>query len=318
MHILLMGAGFSRNWGGWLADELTGNLLGQIEGDSELRRLLQTTHAFESVLTDLQNSRNLSTENEERCKILEDAVLSSFKYMNLSFCDPTFRFNKSSDRNMDISRFLARFDSLFTLNQDLLLELHYKPHLDSGPVQVDLPGLCANTCPIEYPIEIDLHQRLKQTFSPRPQSEFELLEGKQKIFKLHGSVDWIQQSGKGLVIIGGNKPDAIQSNPLLQRYYNEFRKALNAGNTRLMVIGYSFQDLHINDLIWTAAEKHGLTMFLVDPRGLGLIQKSMGEAELRTRWTTQDIPLIGVSQRPLFSTFSDDKLEHGKLMRFFK
>jgi len=39
-HILLFGAGFSRNWGGWLADEAFEYLLGHPRIDDGLRVLL--------------------------------------------------------------------------------------------------------------------------------------------------------------------------------------------------------------------------------------------------------------------------------------
>lgn len=39
-HILLTGAGFTRNWGGWLAKELEGDLLARLAQDRELRDLL--------------------------------------------------------------------------------------------------------------------------------------------------------------------------------------------------------------------------------------------------------------------------------------
>src|SRR4051794_7608157 len=38
-HILLLGAGFSRNYGGWLADELTADLMGRVSDDRELLKL---------------------------------------------------------------------------------------------------------------------------------------------------------------------------------------------------------------------------------------------------------------------------------------
>jgi hypothetical protein len=318
MNILLMGAGFSRNWGGWLTSELTGNLLGLINDDAELRQRLQSTSAFESVLTDLQAERHISAAHEERCKQLEDAVISSFYSMNLSFADSEFRFSRSAALETDISGFLGRFDSLFTLNQDLLLELHYRPSRDSGHAEAEYPGLSENFRATPYPSHVDLRQRLVKTSSPRPSQEFKLSPDRQPIFKLHGSVDWIQQSGKGMVIIGGKKPDAIHDTPLLAWYYREFQRFLNAGNTRLMVIGYSFHDLHINDLICTAAEHHGLKMFIVDPAGAALVQSQSQGAQIKNRWMLCDVPLIGISQRPLSSTFSDDKLEHGKLLRFFK
>jgi hypothetical protein len=35
-HYLLIGAGFSRNWGGPLSEEITGSLLGELHDDAEL------------------------------------------------------------------------------------------------------------------------------------------------------------------------------------------------------------------------------------------------------------------------------------------
>ncbi len=55
--ILLLGAGFSRNWGGWLANEAFEYLLGCREIDTETReRLLshKNTDGFEGMLAELQ------------------------------------------------------------------------------------------------------------------------------------------------------------------------------------------------------------------------------------------------------------------------
>jgi hypothetical protein len=39
--ILLTGAGFTRNWGGWLAKEIEGDLLGRLLEDPNLRQRVQ-------------------------------------------------------------------------------------------------------------------------------------------------------------------------------------------------------------------------------------------------------------------------------------
>jgi hypothetical protein len=49
-HILLAGAGFTRNWGGWLARELEGDLLARLAGDPELRWLVQASGNYEEAL----------------------------------------------------------------------------------------------------------------------------------------------------------------------------------------------------------------------------------------------------------------------------
>ena len=52
-HILLTGAGFSRNWGGMLAAEVFQYLLGCNELDEELRRMLLRDQSFALAHTEL-------------------------------------------------------------------------------------------------------------------------------------------------------------------------------------------------------------------------------------------------------------------------
>lgn len=60
-HLLLLGAGFSRNWGGWLASEAFEYVLGcpEIRTREDLRRLLwrhQATGGFENARAELQGA----------------------------------------------------------------------------------------------------------------------------------------------------------------------------------------------------------------------------------------------------------------------
>jgi hypothetical protein len=56
--ILLTGAGFSRNWGGWLSSQTFEYLLGSPELDDDLRALLwrskEACGGFEDALAELQ------------------------------------------------------------------------------------------------------------------------------------------------------------------------------------------------------------------------------------------------------------------------
>ena len=74
-HVLLTGAGFSRNWGGWLANEAFEYLIGSPEIDDNLRQLLWTHKTrgggFEDTLAELQQAYTLS-RNERTRKPLED------------------------------------------------------------------------------------------------------------------------------------------------------------------------------------------------------------------------------------------------------
>ena len=68
--------------------------------------------------------------------------------------------------------------------------------------------------------------------------------------------------------MGGDKEFMIREHQVLRWYYEQFQQRLAIGGTRLMVIGYSFSDRHINEAITEAAQRETLTgMFLVDPAG---------------------------------------------------
>src|SRR6202030_992469 len=55
---------------------------------------------------------------------LQQAILETFREMNTSLADRR-DFNFSQEARCSTKRFLSRFDAIFTLNQDLLFELHY-------------------------------------------------------------------------------------------------------------------------------------------------------------------------------------------------
>jgi hypothetical protein len=79
-----------------------------------------------------------------------------------------------------------------------------------------------------------------------------------------------------------------------------------------MVIGYGYNDPHLNDAITRGVER-GLKLFIVDPAGMGVLNRPVayhfGSAIPRA--------VIGVSERPLSTTFNNDQIEHGNLTRFF-
>ncbi len=132
-YFLLLGAGFSRNWGGWLASEVFEYLLGcpEILENPILRRALWKSvdaGGFEQVPTILQADRTLN--EQERFRMLqcfEIALIRMFADMNsalLMVKDLEFPTAQPST----VRGLLGRFDAIFTLNQDLLLEHRYMDH----------------------------------------------------------------------------------------------------------------------------------------------------------------------------------------------
>ena len=121
-----------------------------------------------------------------------------------------------------------------------------------------------------------------------------------------------------MLIMGGNKTAAIRSNPLLRWYAEQFDRYLQCGDARLMIIGYSFSDHHINKSI-IESTKHGLRVFLIDPRGSDILDKRRGVFKPATDELMDAVQpvLIGASRRPLTAIFDGDIVEHQRVSTFF-
>lgn len=319
MNILLLGAGFSRNWNGWLANELTGDLLAHLAGHADLSdRLRKSEGGFEVLLAQLQQER-VQPGGEARYQAFQKAVIQSFTTMNQHFAktDTPFEFGNQGPGRIDA--FLAKFDAIFTLNQDLLLEAKYAWPLQTNAQRngIDYPGV-NTTPPIPPAIPVNISGDHRDYYgTPRAESEFKLEKNLQPIFKLHGSVHWRRADGESILVMGGSKDEYIAKEPLLRWYHEEFERHLLNGNTKLMAIGYSFQDSHINQMLLNASGKARLHVFVVDPLGKDVLKQPKATPGAYGSYTMETLHLIGVSDRTIDVTFRGDTLEHVKLMQFF-
>ena len=267
-YILLLGAGFSRNWGGWLASEAFEYLLGcpEIASNTDLRQLLwrhQTTGGFENALAELQNA---DSQDNSQLGALQTAVKSMFKDMNKAFFETVeFELQTPAYIPRTIATFLSRFDAIFTLNQDLLLEHHYLQNMNLGNPKwrgAQLPGM-------KFVPDSDLdiaHSWAKSNWQPMDEKDFKIENRLQPFFKLHGSSNWNNADQSSLLIMGGQKTKGIGQTPILTWYAKQFDEYLARPQAKLMVIGYGFRDDHINDAIRKAAEKK-LQIFVIAPEG---------------------------------------------------
>jgi hypothetical protein len=319
--ILLLGAGFSRNWGGWLASEAFEFLLGckEIRSNAQLKKLLwqhQPRGGFEEALADIQREAARSGPLED-LKVFEAAIAKMFDSMNRGYSGfQSLEF--TSSEWAWLHHFLLRFDAIFTLNQDYLLEkLYLAP---TGPRVSDrrwtrwhLPGMQTETLKgVEPPNNV--------IWVPGAIKE---VPNSQPIYKLHGSSTWRDPAKGSVMILGANKEASIQSHEILRYYADEFRKRLSEKGARLMVIGYGFRDLHINTVITDAVRK-GLQFYVIDPRGSDLA-RSLNEtrqpgALIAAPTELEAIfeqGLIGASRRSLRGIFGGDDVEYAKVMDFF-
>jgi SIR2-like domain len=311
-RILLTGAGFSRNWGGWLAGEVFSYLL-SCKLDDETRDLLikyRATGGFENAMSDLQRriKEDPTEANKVRLHALTSELYGMFNLMGQSFLRGQFEFQ--NEVAYMVTPFLNRFDAIFTVNQDTLLESHYFEGTLSRWSGVRLPGM-KQFGPPPHTVGSIFDKIRKMTPDI---SNCRIDANLQPYFKLHGSINWVIDDKSGLLmVLGGDKLRFITDQPILDRYQQEFDAYLARPGARLMVIGYGYNDPHINDAISRGVE-HGLKLFIVDPAGMEVLARPIayhfGSAVLRA--------VIGVSERPLSATFNRDQIEHGKLTRFFE
>ena len=312
-HLLLLGAGFSRNWGGWLATEADEYLLGHPSIDKPVRDILwqcRRKGGFEAALAHLQQDKT----EKRRLQGLQEALRQMFDDMDNAFQGIAFDFN--NDLKSTVTQFLTRFDAIFTLNQDLLLERHYLtdnislmsngrwngftlPGLQPIGQEVFNNGLARKWKPIDGPTSITGRH--------------------QAYIKLHGSSNWISETNNEMLVMGGNKPGIIDKFPLLKWYHDEFRARLTSPSTRLMVIGYSFGDAHINKTIQDACKSSNLNIFIIDPLGVDTIDKNRNSTIYSPDNLILDLwpNLLGASRRSLREIFGSDRVEYEKVMRFF-
>jgi len=142
----------------------------------------------------------------------------------------------------------------------------------------------------------------------------------QPYYKLHGSTNWTGGGGGGgrLIIMGGNKAVEIGQYPLLDWYHRQFRDYLSRA-ARLMIIGYSFSDAHINRAIIDAAKQSNIRIFICNPAGIDVLNKQdprylQIQSELMEALHPR---LIGASRRAFLSAFTNDRVEFDRLSRFF-
>jgi hypothetical protein len=321
---LLTGAGFSRNWGGWLANEAFEYLLGRPELDTALRAHLWKSKmrggAFEDALAELQHeySRRRTAETAKRLQDMQTALRGMFEDMGQGFAAVTFE--PQNQIQYTVSTFLTRFDVIFTLNQDLLLEHHYL----NDNIQLSAPqrwGGWQRPGLRRFDIGSGLGLTNRNLDPQTPDAAlFTESTRLQPYFKLHGSINWVSDAGERLLILGGRKALEINQHPILRWYQERFEFHLMQPETRLMVIGYSFNDAHINSAIIQAANAGSLKLFIIDPLGLDVLDKSDPRAMIRPPVPLVDAlseQIIGASRRPLTSTFGQDRVEHAKIMRFF-
>jgi hypothetical protein len=164
---------------------------------------------------------------------------------------------------------------------------------------------------------VPIEQRLRRR-DVSDTAAIEIGSDEQPIYKLHGSVNWFTGGGSRVMVVGGSKGTSIRDSSLLNAYAEAFQQCLNSGGARLMVIGYSFGDDHINDAIEAASTDHRLQTYIVNPAGLSVFDPPPRPLIQPTNELLNSLRIVGISTRPFSEAFRSDGLTFESFQRFLR
>jgi hypothetical protein len=247
-NYFLPGAGFSKSFRGLLCNELTHRFFNSIQ-DSEIKQYLISGGIgknFETILSEIR------IKFPDKTAAHENILRNIFKDMVSQMTNHHGNQGNGGRFVQDsVHYFFWLFDCIFTTNQD---------------------GF-SKECGSHYLDKMFLDQRNSAQLSLKKGYCIPYIE-------LHGAYDW-----EGVFIIGSNKEEEIKKRQKIQKFHEFFEKCLNEKNSKLVVAGYSFCDLHLNKVI-NEGIKNGLEIFIWDPAAKNIVngyKPAMTSAEFASR-----------------------------------
>jgi hypothetical protein len=284
-NILLTGAGFSKDFGALLANEISIRLFNSKEITPDIKKKI--AHIEDSNYEEVYES---ITDDEK--VIYKELLLDIFKEI-----DSKLKI-KNLSQIMKLFFNQAQYNFIFTLNQDLLLERYFlsdslvrqsefrgnneaiKKNLDSiirtnfsytnyslSNVVKHAPN--SNGCiqPGEYFFD-DFVQVIKFEKSCLPKIGFN------NYIKIHGSSNWEDSEGNNMLITGKSKKSLLKKHKVLQYSFAMLEKTLSIAELKIVIIGYSFTDQHINKVLLNSI-KNGSKLFIIDPMKFDRFKKNL-------------------------------------------
>lgn len=278
--VLLTGAGFTKDVGGFLAHEMWAQIFNSptVQSQDRLTDLLKEDFDYESVYDKVTYGRYTA---QEKAAIAEVLLVA---HRRMDDRVRNLEGNQTPGSGVDLDKLQALIQKFsgsgnkrgyfFTLNQDLFIErwfsgrvslLHGKAAIWTPGVSNQVSERAAN--PLAQEDFLTLPQEDTMPIHHRRNNEDGIsVYGRFQYIKLHGSWNWRTSDGKSAMAIGLAKSRLLESEPLLRWYLDTFRSVILEKDRRLLVIGYSFRDPHINDVIAEGIEEHDLSLFIVSPQ----------------------------------------------------
>lgn len=265
--VLLTGAGFTYNFGGYLGTHMSSAIFSDpfVQGHSGIKEIFRQKNGnYEAAYSEIVRSNDYS--NEEKSN-LKNVIIEAYKRMHHrieSLKDEQLlgNFMRALVRIFTCSGDERRF--IFTLNQDLFLEKERNWQAPKAPdFREDLRrgGIDA--------VDFKAVQRLEGEINGQEAIRKIEDHAGPPYIKLHGSYGWYSSDGTHKILIGDDKLQQILEEPLLNWYYSLYKEILeNYKNRRILIIGYSFGDGdgHINDPLLKAIKQNGSKVYVINPK----------------------------------------------------
>jgi len=293
-HVLLTGAGFTKNYGAPLASEMWAKIFNhkKIQAQPRIKELMKNCFDYELIYYYIMEDSCTDDEKykDDEKEAINEVVKSAYEYID-TILRGIIKDHQRPNELYNINELISKFSEtgsychtdinyvtthvypktnvksfIFTLNQDLFFERLYDNHYDA---KLSIPGIEINS------------EWFKTTFNrPLKLSDYYQLPNEEQLnfikpdilsdenfflIKLHGSYNWTSFDGTQKMVIGRGKIDQIQKEPLLKCYFEIFKKVLSQNQTRLLIIGYGFGDYHINRIISESVRENGLKIYIISP-----------------------------------------------------
>lgn len=272
-YIILTGAGYTANYGGFLAEAMYERIFNNPKITSlsdEAQKIIKDADNidYEGIYSDIEKSSEVDQASKN---LVRELVVDAYRSMDQELKRNPNRAGGTWGKfgSTLMQKFIGRGEEkgfFFTLNQDLLYESR------SGMMPYGIPEADAIKLTKKQSINIedfiqlpnleDVEKLKDRTIGKEGhKGDFHDLHDLNYI-KLHGSYGWKSSDGLEAMIFGKNKPIDIEQEPLLNFYSWLFKEVLNRDGIRLLTIGYSFRDNHINDIILESINKHKLELII--------------------------------------------------------
>ncbi len=270
--ILLTGAGFTKNFGGFLAREMWAQIHNRLQSSNEepLKQLTKNEFDYEKIFEEVVKGKHYSDNQKDK---VNESFLEAYKLMDQIICvEERLHGGKHDIDTHGLRIFLNEFACnqkepgfFFTLNQDIVFERYFrnvrfivpgfKKYINSKTIDIKNTRFDDSWC-VNVPTEKVLEKEKKEI---KWNEEFYYI-------KLHGSFHWKDPSmGKNMMVIGTSKEEDIEKEPIFKWYSEIFKSVLSKPNRRLFIIGYGFRDPHINNVILDSINQNGLELYIICP-----------------------------------------------------